>query len=118
MAIPKNIKFKWIAAAVVLVVAVVTGILLDRWQEYIFFYREQNQIFLLDWQDIFTKVGEIGGFALVLSQFLVQFFKLPEMEEKLKLLGPGEVMADTNLEALSAELAERAKREEQSCTSC
>ncbi len=48
----------------------------------------------------------------------VQFFKLPEMEEKLKLLGPGEVMADTNLEALSAELAERDKREDQSCTSC
>lgn len=48
----------------------------------------------------------------------VQFFKLPEMEEKLKLLGPGEVMSDTNLEALSAELAERDKREDQSCTSC
>ena len=77
MAIPKNIKFKWIAAAVALVVAVVSCILLDRWQEYIFFYREQNQIFLFDWQDILSKVGDMGGFALVLSQFLVQFFKLP-----------------------------------------
>ena len=77
MAIPKDNKFKWIAAAVALVAAVATVFLLDRWQEYIFFYREQNQIFLFDCQDICSKIKEVGGLALVLSQFLVQFFKLP-----------------------------------------
>ena len=82
--------FKWTAAAVALVVAVVTCILLNKWQEYIFFYREQNQIFLFDWQDIFSKGGEIGGFALVLSQFLVQFFKLPWMGALITaLIGTG-----------------------------
>ena len=70
---------KWAVAALAIVVAVVTCILLNKWQEYIFFYREQNQIFLFDWQDILPKMGGIGGFALVLLQFLVQFFKLPLM---------------------------------------
>lgn len=77
MAIPKDNRIKWILAAVALVAAVATVFLLDRWQEYIFFYREQNQIFLFDWQDILPKVGDMGGIALVLTQFLVQFFKLP-----------------------------------------
>lgn len=35
----------------------------------------------------------------------VKFFEIPEISQKLGLLGPGEVMSDTNLEKLSARLA-------------
>ena len=34
-----------------------------------------------------------------------KFFDIPEISQKLGLLGPGEVMSDTNLEKLSARLA-------------
>ena len=42
----------------------------------------------------------------------VRFFDLPTMQEKLRVLGPGEVFADTRLSDLSAELeqAEKAKQ--------
>ncbi len=35
----------------------------------------------------------------------VKFFEIPEIAKKLQLLGPGEVMSDTNLERLSGQLA-------------
>lgn len=60
-----------------LVLGVLSMALLERSQAFAFFYREQNQIFLLDRQDILSKLMAPGGFALVLSQFLVQFFKIP-----------------------------------------
>ncbi|MBR4755649.1 MAG: hypothetical protein IK076_01760, partial [Bacteroidales bacterium] len=62
--------------AVAVMSAVISCILLQKWEEYTFFYREQNQLFLYDCPDIMSKLGGIGGFALVASQFIVQFFKL------------------------------------------
>ncbi len=76
MAPQKKDIFRWISVAVAVVAAVISCILLQKWEEYTFFYREQNQLFLYDCPDILSKLGGIGGFALVASQFIVQFFKL------------------------------------------
>ncbi len=76
MAPQKKDIFRWIAVAVVVLAAVISCILLQKWEEYTFFYREQNQLFLYDCPDILSKLGGIGGFALIASQFIVQFFKL------------------------------------------
>ena len=77
MALPKKDIFKWIAAAMAVLAALLSCVLLQRWEEFTFFYREQNQLFLYDCPDILSKLGGIGGFAMVVSQFFVQFFKLP-----------------------------------------
>ena len=77
MALPKKDIFKWIAAAVAIVATAFSCVLLQKWEEFTFFYREQNQLFLYDCPDILSKLGSIGGFAMVASQFFVQFFKLP-----------------------------------------
>ncbi|MDD2951852.1 MAG: DUF6057 family protein [Parabacteroides sp.] len=57
-----------------------TGILwwhLQTIQEPLFFYREQQQIFLFDSAYIGSLLKQIGGLATVISQFLIQFFKVP-----------------------------------------
>lgn len=57
-----------------------TGILwwhLQITQEATFFYREQQQIFLFDTVYIANILKTIGGVATVISQFLIQFFKVP-----------------------------------------
>ena len=77
MALPKKDIFKWIAAAMAFLAALLSCVLLQRWEEFTFFYREQNQLFLYDCPDILSKLGGIGGSAMVVSQFIVQFFKLP-----------------------------------------
>lgn len=69
-----------------LILGVISLVLLERSQAFAFFYREQNQIFLLDWQDILSKLMSPGGFALVLSQYSVQFFKIPHMGALLTAL--------------------------------
>lgn len=46
-------------------------------QEPIFFYREQQQIFLFDSSYISSILKQIGGLATFISQFLIQFFKVP-----------------------------------------
>ena len=77
MALPKKDIFKWIAAAMAVLAALLSCVLLQKWEEFTFFYREQNQLFLYDCPDILSKLGGIGGSAMVVSQFFVQFFKLP-----------------------------------------
>lgn len=79
MTINKNGLYKLAAVVFAIATAAVSCIMLDRWLEFNFFYREQNQLFLFDWQDILSKSGSIGGLALVLSMFFVQFFKVPSM---------------------------------------
>lgn len=57
-----------------------TGVLwlhLQTIQEPLFFYREQQQVFLFDSVYIFTLLKPIGGLATLISQFLIQFFKVP-----------------------------------------
>ena len=43
----------------------------------LFFYREQQQIFLFDSTYIFSILKQIGGLATFISQFLIQFFRIP-----------------------------------------
>lgn len=53
-----------------------TGVLwfhLQTMQEPLFFYREQQQIFLFDSTYIFSILKQIGGLATFISQFLIQF---------------------------------------------
>lgn len=52
-------------------------VFLERTQLYTFHYREQQQIFLWDWQYVLSLLRRPGGFSLLLSQFLVQFFQTP-----------------------------------------
>lgn len=57
-----------------------TGVLwlhLQTLQEPIFFYREQQQIFLFDSVYISSILNQIGGLATLIAQFLIQFFRLP-----------------------------------------
>lgn len=57
-----------------------TGVLwlhLQAIQEPIFFYREQQQVFLFDSAYISGIVSPIGGVATLISQFLIQFFRVP-----------------------------------------
>lgn len=46
-------------------------------QEATFFYREQQQIFLFDSIYIWNLMKAIGGLATLISQFLIQFFRIP-----------------------------------------
>ena len=48
-------------------------------QEFIYFYREQQQIFLYDNDYLLKLLKPIGGFAVLAGQWLVQFFVLPYM---------------------------------------
>ena len=48
-------------------------------QEFTYFYREQQQIFLFDRDFIFDRLTSIGGFASLAAQWLVQFFVLPKV---------------------------------------
>ena len=52
-------------------------VFLERTQPYLFHYREQQQIFLLDGRYVLGLLKRPGGFSLALSQALVQFFPLP-----------------------------------------
>ncbi len=45
--------------------------------QFHFFYIEQNQLFQMTWDYISQKLIQPGGLALVISEFLVQFFIMP-----------------------------------------
>ena len=74
---PEKFK-KWIIEA--LFFAAAFGVLwyfLEQTQRYVFHYREQQQVFLLDWPYVLGLLERPCGFSLVVSQFLVQFFQVP-----------------------------------------
>lgn len=50
---------------------------LQIYSRFHFYYIEQNQLFLFTGEYIGMKMQEPGGFALLLGEFLVQFFALP-----------------------------------------
>lgn len=50
---------------------------LQVYSKYHFYFIEQSQLFQSTWEYISDKLFLPGGFALVLSEFLVQFFILP-----------------------------------------
>lgn len=70
---------KSIAPAICILITLALGYILQSTQEAMFFYREQQQIFLFDYDYIASISAAIGGVSTLISQFLVQFFKLPYM---------------------------------------
>lgn len=52
---------------------------LDETQTSVFFYREQQQLFLLDYDYLISMAAPIGGIGTVISRFLIQFFRIPMM---------------------------------------
>ena len=44
------------------------------WYPYHFFYQEQNQIFLWEWEYVSGYLNRIGGLALLIGDFLTQFY--------------------------------------------
>lgn len=65
-----------------IVVGVMTGWLyywLQNTQEFTYFYREQQQIFLFDASYIHSLVMQVGGVGVLIAQFFSQFFVLPQM---------------------------------------
>lgn len=50
---------------------------LQIYSRFHFYYIEQNQLFLFSGDYLGMKIREPGGFALLLGEFLVQFFVLP-----------------------------------------
>ena len=44
------------------------------WYPYHFFYQEQNQIFLWEWEYVSGYLNSIGGLALLIGDFLTQFY--------------------------------------------
>ncbi|WP_455639793.1 DUF6057 family protein [Parabacteroides sp.] len=60
-----------------LVVFATLFVFLQGFSKYHFYFIEQSQLFQLTWEYISAKLAMPGGFALVLSEFLVQFFILP-----------------------------------------
>lgn len=67
---------KWAPAVLFAAAFVALWVFLERTQLYLFHYREQQQVFLLDWQYVLGLLKRPGGVSLALSQALVQFFQL------------------------------------------
>ena len=67
-------KSKLLTLSAILAVMAVVGFFLQQSQAALFQYREQQQIFLMDADYIAGWLKQIGGFATVAAQYLVQFF--------------------------------------------
>lgn len=61
------------------VVASALFILLERTQPHIYFYREQHQLFLWSWSEVWQRLHSFGGVSLVLTQFVIQFYAIPKI---------------------------------------
>lgn len=46
---------------------------------YLFFYREQEQLFLWNNDILLEQLKHVGGFAMITGQFIVQFFSVPRL---------------------------------------
>ena len=83
MNIDMNIKYlfslnnRFFAPILVAVGALALGIELQSSQEYMFHYRESQQLLFLDWNYVADLLMQFGGVGIFLSQFLVQFFIHP-----------------------------------------
>lgn len=60
-----------------LVVSAALFVFLQEYSKFHFYFIEQSQLFQLSWEYISDKLLLPGGLALVLSEFLVQFFIVP-----------------------------------------
>lgn len=60
-----------------LVMGVLIYLFLEHTQAFVYYYREQHQIFLNDQDYIAGLVKPVGGFAVLVAQWLTQYFVLP-----------------------------------------
>ena len=67
----------WFCLCIFIGICILQYFLLQQMQEFIYFYREQQQIFLFEPEYIQGLLKPIGGFAALIGQWLVQFFVLP-----------------------------------------
>ena len=73
----KKLKKGTVGALFFAAAFVVLWYFLERTQLYVFHYREQQQVFLLDWQYVLGLIKRPGGFSMAVSQSLVQYFQVP-----------------------------------------
>lgn len=80
--IPKT-KHSYISLASIIclsvIICTVLFLFLQHTQAFIYFYREQQQIFLQDYDYQIRLLKAIGGFTILATQWLVQFFVFPYM---------------------------------------
>ena len=72
-------KSKVFIASAILAVMIVAGIFLQHTQASLFFYREQQQIFLIDADYIADLLRKPAGLATLMAQYLTQYFNTPGM---------------------------------------
>lgn len=72
-----NIINSILPLVILAIFGVFLGIQLQSSQEYMFFYRESQQLLLLDWNYVTGLFLQFGGVGKFVSQFLVQFFIHP-----------------------------------------
>lgn len=74
---------KWtgvmVAAASLLIGSLSLLAILQQTQEFCYYYREQQQVFIFDADYILGLLSSVGGFSTFVSQWLVQFFVVPYM---------------------------------------
>ena len=70
---------KILVTAITIVFTVLLFLHLQTTQEFSYYYREQQQIFLQDWSFVATHMKAFGGLATVVSMSLIQFFAEPYM---------------------------------------
>ncbi len=76
----KKISMKVILQTCLLILAsVLLFLFLDHTQAFVYYYREQHQLFLLEQDYAFSLLKQVGGFALLASQWVVQFFVFPHV---------------------------------------
>jgi len=63
-----------ILVALFLVMGVLIYLFLEHTQAFVYYYREQHQIFLNDQDYIAGLVKPVGGFAVLVAQWLTQYF--------------------------------------------
>ena len=66
-----------IALVAVTIFGVLLGVQQQMSQEFMYYYRESQQLFFLDWGYLSDLLMQFGGVGIFLSQFLVQFFIHP-----------------------------------------
>ena len=74
----KILALLW-TACIILLSCLCLFLVLQETQTFVYYYREQQQIFMFDSDYIFRLLKPIGGFAVMVSQWLVQFFVLPNI---------------------------------------
>lgn len=77
--LPTKIISLGVRITMVIIIAIILFLYLQDTQEFTYFYREQNQLFLWDTQVISKMLFTIGGLCKVMAQVLVQYFVLAKM---------------------------------------